>query len=361
MGFGFSKSFSLGGGVRLNVSKRGLGISAGIPGFRVGVGPSGTRVTASIPGTGISYTQRLSSRSARASRQQQAAIRRQLRELEKLEKLRRNQLEVEEFEKTIEMLKSVHTECSKPIDWHKEASAPPPFEPGSMGPNEWSAVSRLKEYRPSFFDRLLKKEEQKRQELQQAVEEGKKKDQEDLEQWRARVELAKRVLDYDTEAYVLVLQNENPFDDIAELGSELDLVIDKNLVEVSFHAKSKEVIPQEEKSLTSKGNLSIKKMSKTKMYDIYQDYVCSCAIRIGREFFALLPVDYVLVHVEGDFLDTATGKEYEETILSVKFPREDFLNINFDRIDCSDCVSSFPHRMKFLKTKGFQPVERLSY
>ena len=360
MGFGFRKSFSL-GGVRLNVSKRGLGISAGVPGFRVGVGPSGTRVTTSIPGTGISYTQRLSSRSARTSRQYQAEIRRLLREQEKLERLRLNQLEVEEFENTIEMLKSVHTECSKPIDWHKEANTPPPFEPGTVGPNEQSAVRRLEEYRPSFFDRLLKKEEQRRQELRQAVEEAKKKDQEALEQWRSRVELAKRVLDYDPEAYVLVLQNENPFDDIAELGSELDFAIDKNLVEVSFHAKSKEVIPQEEKKLTAKGNLSVKKMSKTKMYDIYQDYVCSCVIRIAREFFALLPVDNVLIHVEGDFLDTATGKDYEETILSVKFPREDFLSINFDRIDCSDCVSSFPHRMKFLKTKGFQPVERLSF
>jgi len=361
LGFGFRKSFSLGGGVRLNVSKRGLGVSAGIPGFRVGVGPSGSRVTAGIPGTGIYYSQRLSSRSARASRQHQAEIRRQLRELEKLEKLRRNQLEVEEFENTIEMLKSVHTECTKPIDWEKEANTPPPFDPGSMGPKEWSAVRRLEEYRPSFFDRLLKREEQKRNQLRQEIESARKKDQESLEEWKARVELAKRVLNHDSEAYVLVLQNENPFDDIAELGSVLDFVLDSNLVEVSFHAKSKEVIPQEEKTLTSKGNLSVKKMSKTKMYDIYQDYVCSCVIRIAREFFALLPVDVVLIHVEGDFLDTATGKDYEETILSVKFPREDFLSINFNRIDCSDCVSSFPHKMKFLKTKGFQPVERLTF
>lgn len=55
MGFRFRKSIKLGKGIRLNVSKRGVGISGGMKGFRVGVGPRGVRTTTSIPGTGISY------------------------------------------------------------------------------------------------------------------------------------------------------------------------------------------------------------------------------------------------------------------------------------------------------------------
>lgn len=56
MGFRFRKSINLGGGVRLNVGKKGVGVSAGVKGLRVSHGADGkTRVTASIPGTGISY------------------------------------------------------------------------------------------------------------------------------------------------------------------------------------------------------------------------------------------------------------------------------------------------------------------
>lgn len=44
MGFYIRKAVNLGGGVRLNLSTRGLGISAGVRGFRVGMNGSGTYV-----------------------------------------------------------------------------------------------------------------------------------------------------------------------------------------------------------------------------------------------------------------------------------------------------------------------------
>lgn len=56
MGFNYRKSIKLGGGFRVNVSKRGIGISAGVKGYRVSVGPKGIRKTVSIPGTGIYST-----------------------------------------------------------------------------------------------------------------------------------------------------------------------------------------------------------------------------------------------------------------------------------------------------------------
>ena len=63
MGLSFRKSVKLGGGTRLNISKSGIGISSGIKGLRVGVGPKGLRTTASIPGTGIRYTKQKSLKS----------------------------------------------------------------------------------------------------------------------------------------------------------------------------------------------------------------------------------------------------------------------------------------------------------
>ncbi|MBQ4238666.1 MAG: DUF4236 domain-containing protein, partial [Ruminococcus sp.] len=71
MGLRFRKTISLLPGVRLNISKSGLGISAGIPGLRGSINTSG-RVTgtASIPGTGVSYvkTKQLGSKKKKAEK-----------------------------------------------------------------------------------------------------------------------------------------------------------------------------------------------------------------------------------------------------------------------------------------------------
>ncbi|MCO8919896.1 DUF4236 domain-containing protein [Clostridioides difficile] len=57
MGFNFRKSINLEGGLKLNLGKKSVGISAGVKGARVSVNSKGRKsATLSIPGTGISYT-----------------------------------------------------------------------------------------------------------------------------------------------------------------------------------------------------------------------------------------------------------------------------------------------------------------
>lgn len=56
MGMRFRKSVNLGGGTKVNVSKSGVGFSAGVKGARVTKTSRGTvRTTLSAPGTGLSY------------------------------------------------------------------------------------------------------------------------------------------------------------------------------------------------------------------------------------------------------------------------------------------------------------------
>ncbi len=58
MGFRFRKSFKIAPGIRLNMSKSGIGMSAGVKGFRVTKRADGrVQRTTSIPGTGISYVE----------------------------------------------------------------------------------------------------------------------------------------------------------------------------------------------------------------------------------------------------------------------------------------------------------------
>lgn len=72
MGFRFRKSINLGGGVRINLSKSGIGYSFGVPGLRYTKSANGkTRKTYSIPGTGLSYVDEGSSKSKKAQRSPQ--------------------------------------------------------------------------------------------------------------------------------------------------------------------------------------------------------------------------------------------------------------------------------------------------
>jgi DNA-directed RNA polymerase subunit RPC12/RpoP len=58
MGFRFRKSIKIIPGVRLNLSKTGLGASVGFKGFRLTKRADGrVQRTTSIPGTGISYVE----------------------------------------------------------------------------------------------------------------------------------------------------------------------------------------------------------------------------------------------------------------------------------------------------------------
>lgn len=59
MGWRFRHSFKVIPGVRLNLSRSGLSASIGGAPFTVNVGPRGTYATASLPGSGISFRQKL--------------------------------------------------------------------------------------------------------------------------------------------------------------------------------------------------------------------------------------------------------------------------------------------------------------
>lgn len=72
MGFRFHKSIGLGKFLRLNISKSGIGFSAGIPGLRLSTGPRGAFFSAGLPGTGLSYRKKINS-SAKTGRESSAA------------------------------------------------------------------------------------------------------------------------------------------------------------------------------------------------------------------------------------------------------------------------------------------------
>lgn len=73
MAFRFQKRIRLGKFLQLNLSKSGLGISAGVPGLRISTGPRGTHLNLGIPGTGLSYRTKLNQKSSGNMNKRQAS------------------------------------------------------------------------------------------------------------------------------------------------------------------------------------------------------------------------------------------------------------------------------------------------
>ena len=69
MGFRFQKRISLLPGIRLNLSKSGASVTVGKNGLSVNLGKDGSTGNVGIPGTGLSYRQKITSDSTPVSEQ----------------------------------------------------------------------------------------------------------------------------------------------------------------------------------------------------------------------------------------------------------------------------------------------------
>ncbi len=329
MGLNFRKSITILPGVRLNLSKSGVSASFGKKGIRQSISTTGrARTTIGIPGTGVYYTKQTnvkkiaggikdkftgkkSDSKADAKEEKKASSK-----AVDTEALEANKLQVEEYEAYVESIKSVHKQSDGIIDWEalNKGEVPSNIVKGS---EEHKAWLELKE----FSDEVLKG---------------------------------------DIDSYFAIIDEVNPFEDLLDFGSNFQVGTDRaDLLEIEFCVKSDDVVPKIDMSLKANGDISEKDLSKTAYFDLVQDYVASTTIRIARDAFALLPVDTVIVHAVDNILNTATGYEEEMTLLSVKFNREKLMSLNFAMVDPSDALSGFECNMKFKKTAGFEPINRV--
>lgn len=296
MGLRFKKSINLGGGFKVNLSGSGVGFSWGVPGYRVTKTASGkTRQTFSVPGTGLSYVTESGSKksSKKTNKTSSAKSESSAKKSSAKATPAKSAPPVAPAKPTVshEALKSIHRSADEAVDWEEILSSETPTD---------------ELYDPEF--------------------------------WSYCHSVAQRVIDGDIDAYLQVIQDMNPYDDLLDFGGNFLFGTDSpDTMEVEFTAKSAEVMP-------AKRELGV-----PAYHDLLQDYICSVAVRTARDTFALLPVDFVKIHAVDN------GK----LVLSVRFDRERFSKIRFSLADPSDIVSKFPHNMDFNITRGFVEVEEI--
>jgi hypothetical protein len=313
--------------------------------------------------------QAASRRAEREAHRNRRALEQQQRQYDRMQLAERVRYAVRLYENQIELVSSVHKECGAEWDWCAVRSAPPPAPPERGDRHEREARGALAAYSPSVWDRLFRRVEAKRAALQDAVAEARRRDKQDYKvaveeyqeakaDWEDSRRQAERILSGDSSAYAEAIRETSPFRDIAALGSAITFTFPASaVIQAELRVNGEKVIPPEIVSQLKTGKLSAKPMPKARFYEIYQDYVCGCALRVARELFALLPVKMVIVTALGEVLNSQTGHLEQKAVLSVAVLRDTARRIQWETIDPSDTMRNFVHRMCFKKGKGLFPVE----
>jgi hypothetical protein len=296
----------------------------------------------------------------------------QERDYARWESHRRAAYEVEVHTTLVEMVKSLHKDVGYFYDWHAISATPPPPPPVPTSTCEQAALERQRDYRPTLTERLLGKVEAAQRALALDVEQSRQADVrwhekqlaehwQEYERWQWFQHLCRGVLSGELEAYRAAIAHLTPFAEMREYGPSIAARIERpDLVEFDLELYGEKTIPTEEKRLTSSGAVSSKPMPTARFNELFQDHVCSAALRVAGEAFATLPIEIAMVHVDVPMLDSSTGRRGPATVLSVAVARGTFVALDLDHIDCSDSMRNFVHRMDFKKARGFATVERLN-
>jgi len=299
-------------------------------------------------------------RQIREANRRQREAERQSREQMKLSELERARLEVETYENQLSMLLSVHREPSEVWDWLAISTSLPPPAPKRSAFHELRTKQTALVSTPNQREPLEIAMERSRLEDERAFQEEVQRYSAVKEEWENLTSFARRILARELPAYTEALLRFNPFADISALGSSIQFTVHtEKLIESVVTVNGKHAIPSEVRTLTSTGKLSLKPMAKGRFHELYQDYVCSCVLRVAREVFALLPVDTVLVVASVNSADPLTGKISAAPVLSVALPRGKKTALDFDHLDPSDALETLQHRGDFKasrKTEAFQSI-----
>ena len=299
------------------------------------------------------------------------------REQQKIQDIEDAKAAVEEWEEYVELLQTMHKACTDPINWHDFLDMPKPEFPVDIKTNASKIQHRIDTFKPSlldklFFDKLFSSIEKKKKKLEQQLAAATQKDEdiylENIETHRRECEeleflqgMASGVLAMDAACHKNAIEYFDPFSDISCLGSKLEMQFENERVDTSIHVYSDDLIPDYTLAQTSTGKLSKKKMSRSAFNELYQDHVCSVALRAARELFNYLVVPHVRVNAVAEVLNTQTGYMERQPILSAIIHRKTLDTMNLDAIDPSDSMRNFIHAMKFKKTEGFQQVEKVGW
>ncbi len=391
MALRFRKSIKLAPGVRMNFSGSGVSWSLGPRGASIGVGKRGSYLNAGIPGTGLSFRERLSpgvtsKRTAPTASSAKVSVSVTVgveddgtmifkdeagnllsSELVAVAKRQQGdslrslmQSKCDEINAQVDELRALHHFAPLPTDH-------PVYQPS---PFDKLRPKRPQQKTPGFFKKLFGGADAVARENARAAAAYR----EALQSWEQaneeheHAERRKSILMSQAAAGKVTFMEiflEQALQDIAWPRETLvsfeiqddgrRLVFDVDLPEIEDMPTKVAAVPQ-------RGyRLSVKELGPTKVQQLYADHVHSITFRLAAEAFSLLPtVSELILSGFTQRVDTGTGHETDQYLLSLRVSREEWQAINFEALELIDVVEAlgrFEPRRSMTKTGMFKPID----
>jgi hypothetical protein len=404
MAIRFRRSVKILPGVRMNFSGSGVGLSVGVPGARVTVGPTGVYRHLSVPGTGIYSRQRVrldgggagGGRGARGGgaggggtqsfdgipalyyristedptlalldehTQEPLAPAAARWVRSNYGHLLQQALEesAEEFNAALEAMEGIH----------RNTPAPEPAAQFSMTPYEPQRPEPPVEQEVRGLGRLIPGARQRQQDaharamaIWQEAHEAWERDARAHVEAEAPLQRAFMMRDRDEEAASTVLSYRFggvtwPRETLLDWdlkGSTLFLDVDLPL---------QDTVPKRRYRVLQRGlRLGVTELSDTQVRKAYMQYVHGALFRaVGEAFHALPALGTVVVSGFTQEADPATGAEQDTFLLSARVDRGAWRGVRFDALDQVDPVAalaSHPHRRDMTRTGIFRGITPFS-
>lgn len=275
---------------------------------------------------------------------------------------------VDDWENYVNDLVSIHTDMNDMIDWHAIAAKVCPEKPQMKSDYQKKSEVALATFKPSIFHFFKGGSKKLCQRLKDALKEAPERDRidydarkakyaDDVSEWEADTNLARRLVAGEDEAIKEVIEEMQLLTKEELIGSRVDFSISEGTVHAQPEVHGDDIIPNFRRKQLASGKLSETKMPAGQFNELYQDYVASVALKIAGDLFHILPLDEIFVTCSTRMLNPQSGHQELTPILSAQIIRETFMKLNLNNVDPSDSMANFNHTMNFKKTKGFAPVD----
>jgi hypothetical protein len=315
--------------------------------------------------------------------QQEASARRQQMQAEALQAERNRRVaervqaredaeqEVAAYESDRDYLLSLHTECGPAWNWEQVAGQLPPRPPAPSHKGEAEAKGAVDAYEPSFVDKIFFQAGKKRSTLEHRLTRARDEEtaanakaqteyEQQIERHKWETRIAAGILRGESESYREAIEGIAPFAELSEAGTTVNvLAIQKDVITLQCVVDRK-VLPEEEKKLTASGKLTVKTLAQTAKWTMHETFVSSCALRVAREAFAVLPIARAVINVSESGVDTSTGQDSLLTLLAASVDRAVLEGFRFETIEPIASLKNLPNRINFKKSSGFEPVEPMT-
>lgn len=396
MGMRFQRRISILPGVRLNLGMHGISASVGPRGASLSVGPRGVYANVGIPGTGLSYRERIAG-SSQSLRDTAGMTLRELRTHERDLALQSASIEHQRQSAVFEGLTGIlKSRVRQAYDWAKVWGPRGPYTPlefvapqrnwsaetetrkvaaayplwrwavptavaamttatlaaglprfgalAILAATAWWVLGAIRERKRVLNAQLASLEAEYQADLEALREAHDQQETAAGEAWLAEERLRERIRiaidreDYEALVFVLEheLQNEaHPFPFTFDL--EMDNV---HTMTVRLTLPGIDVVPESRTSLTKRGRLSTHEMTQRDRVGLYVDVCASLALRLGNEAFRVLPcLNQFILFGQTTRPDPSTGHVITITALHFETSREKLSALDLDNLDPSSAVA----------------------